>query len=742
MSTGRDRLLVEAGRVAQERKWQQPAVVSTAELDAEGPVGEPLIVVAPAGELDSNAARSLASLAGAGRVVLLITDEEPPESLRTWLPAGSWIVTRLNPSKRDPLVAAGLREARDRGWQDVTVATAEEVADAGPSGGSLVVTVPGDELTVNLVHSVAALIGAGRHILMVTDAHPEPDVMRWAPQGSLLIADPMDAALDGSNEVASPSAAGTISDEYLSDTEPLPAVPVETTADLRKRLIGAAPRWIQAIADDPDEAARCQCADRTTTAALLRILALDPSAQVRAAAAGNPKTPRDALHAMAERDEDARATLVQAIVDVVTSDPEFSGGFLLAASLNTPREVLRSLSTDPDDEVRMIVAENPNAPSDALQTLATDTDDLVRYNVAANPSASSDVLQTLATDPDEGVLSKVASNPHTPTEVLRSLTADLRAKVRGGLAGNPVIPIHLLVDLVTRPGRNVFTLGEQEGDMGEVLRILACDPDDEVRWGVAKNPNTPADVLASLADDPSQWVRRGVATNPDTPADVLRSLATDTDEWVRRWVADHPHTEADVVQTLLTDRNEWVRRGFAGSPRTPGEVLNSLANDDDLMSLLAENPSTPGDALRNFATGPSEYLRYHVAGNINTPIDVLRSLGADDSLEVQLGLALNPRTPLAVLEQLAEPRVQLEEPDASAQREELGQRLTNSAPEWIQAIAADPNAAARAHAAESTRDWVLIHVLSFDPNPQVRAALTRNPRTPQDVRKLLAEQGG
>ena len=40
------------------------------------------------------------------------------------------------------------------------------------------------------------------------------------------------------------------------------------------------------------------------------------------------------------------------------------------------------------------------------------------------------------------------------------------------------------------------------------LRLLAEDPDEGVRWKVARNPNTPASALARLAEDPEAIMRQ------------------------------------------------------------------------------------------------------------------------------------------------------------------------------------------------------------------------------------------
>ena len=60
-----------------------------------------------------------------------------------------------------------------------------------------------------------------------------------------------------------------------------------------------------------------------------------------------------------------------------------------------------------------------------------------------------------------------------------------------------------------------------------ILRLLAADPDPDVRMTVAATRRTETDLLAQLAVDPDQLVRQAVVFNLKTPENVLRILAHD-----------------------------------------------------------------------------------------------------------------------------------------------------------------------------------------------------------------------
>ena len=81
-------LLFEAGRVAAARGWARPTVVDVAQVGDLEPAGEPVIALASSAEISSDDTRSVATLVGAGRQVLLVVDSDVPAECAAWLPPG------------------------------------------------------------------------------------------------------------------------------------------------------------------------------------------------------------------------------------------------------------------------------------------------------------------------------------------------------------------------------------------------------------------------------------------------------------------------------------------------------------------------------------------------------------------------------------------------------------------------------------------------------------------------------
>ena len=76
----------------------------------------------------------------------------------------------------------------------------------------------------------------------------------------------------------------------------------------------------------------------------------------------------------------------------------------------------------------------------------------------------------------------------------------------------------------------------------EVIRILATDPNEEVRWTIAMKRGIPADVLANLSGDNDETIRNRIARHPRVSRAILLRLSDDPSAVV-----------ADVARRRLAD---------------------------------------------------------------------------------------------------------------------------------------------------------------------------------------------
>lgn len=97
--------------------------------------------------------------------------------------------------------------------------------------------------------------------------------------------------------------------------------------------------------------------------------------------------------------------------------------------------------------------------------------------------------------------------------------------------------------------------GHEAAAAGVWLDVIEKYP--AMREWVAYNKTVPLEVLELLASDPDERVRWGVAVKRKISADLLRKLALDEDETVRARVAGHHRATIELLQSLLTDES-WV----------------------------------------------------------------------------------------------------------------------------------------------------------------------------------------
>jgi ethanolamine utilization microcompartment shell protein EutL len=379
-------------------------------------------------------------------------------------------------------------------------------------------------------------------------------------------------------------------------------------------------------------------------AELLKKLAKDADAGMRAVAAVNPRTPRELLLELArDKDVSVRRDVAQNIrapgylLAVLAKDQDRDVKRYIVWNPNTPAEVLQTLAEDSSSQIRTAVAWSRRASVDLLGRLARDKDAKVREAVAGNSNASGGTARALAEDPDAAVRARVASRGDIAAELLGKLARDRDERVRGDVAVNQKTSVEILVMLAGDESSRVRSRVVRNSNLpNEALEELAGDKNPDVRKAVALNQNASAETLGVLARDQIADVRYNVAYNPKTPVDVLVRLASDSDKSVRARAAGNERTPPEVLSQMASDEDVEVRRGVSYNPNTFEEALRRLAKDagDWVRCGVAHNRNTSPEVLRKLAKDGSRYVRSAVATNPNTPEDVLRMLAQDEEWHV------------------------------------------------------------------------------------------------------------
>ncbi|MDK0524377.1 hypothetical protein [Streptomyces sp. ML-6] len=357
----------------------------------------------------------------------------------------------------------------------------------------------------------------------------------------------------------------------------------------------------------------------------------------------------------ADIDPRTRPQAALALLDERSGDPEWA----------------RLFARDPDVERRLKLAACPGLPADVRETLAADPD--VRVVVELALWTTADLTARLAHHPHAEVRRAVAANEATPPRVLamlvsgeglppteRCLVCDAEETP---CAHDPHSP---RLDCDLRPGASC------DGSHESTLHELAQQ--------ALQNPATPIRVLLGFADHPSALLRGLLAARPGLPPETAARLSGDPVPGVRAELAGNPAIDDAVIRVLAADRDHEVRRRLAHHPRVPLDVLSGLAaatrigssllprmasaspaevedlarsSNPVLRMLLAERRDLPAGIRDTLADDPDAKVVKSVARHPGLSEARLRSMVERHGAQVVAGVAANPDTPPALLEDLA-----------------------------------------------------------------------------------------
>ncbi|MFN6479240.1 hypothetical protein [Nostoc sp. DedQUE07] len=356
-----------------------------------------------------------------------------------------------------------------------------------------------------------------------------------------------------------------------------------------------------------------------TSASILKHLAKHTDGYTRNGVAQNPNTSAEALRKLASKQE--------------AGEPRI----FLARNLNTPSDVLESLSKDRDKKVRISVAENPNTPLTVLQYLGNDTE----RNVAEAAT------RAIGEQQGEYTAEAVRKNPKTPPHVLEKLAE-----------------------------KDPQTVCQHPNTPSELLLEFSKSVNSQVREWVAKNPNAPVNILEQLADDDSSTVRQEVARNPNTPLSLLFKLfardASLSDTIAYQMSREQYHSPQvksilnilneestshleTILQRLVSEGGEATRLFLARRVDLPAHILAQLteATEVKVRQAVAQNANTPISALEKLARDEDSTVRMHTASKINLSPETLEELAVEKSSSaVHEKAMVNPSLPKEAVERI------------------------------------------------------------------------------------------
>lgn len=223
--------------------------------------------------------------------------------------------------------------------------------------------------------------------------------------------------------------------------------------------------------------------------------------------------------------------------------------------------IQRSESNDRYDLV--LAANNPNTPKEIVLKLTRSGHSVVRRACARNNDVN---LVELSNDPDRTVRWALAENPALPMEVVPTL---IKEGIQHRLIYNENLSAYYL-DLFAREFIDKWNSGDEYH-----VNLLKQ---------IASHKNTPLDTLMYLYNLSYNRIDYGIARNPNAPAELLEQLYN---KWIEDW--------------------GWAIEAIAGNSNTPVTILEKLYEEfkyesaqfgTDVILSLATNKSIPITLMR------------------------------------------------------------------------------------------------------------------------------------------------
>ncbi len=114
---------------------------------------------------------------------------------------------------------------------------------------------------------------------------------------------------------------------------------------------------------------------------------------------------------------------------------------------------------------------------------------------------------------------------------------------------------------------------------------------------------TDPEVLDELSKNKNSDVRYQVAKNPNTTSETLDYLSKDKDQMVRRWVARNPNTTPETLDYLSKDEVWVIRDGAKSNPNYPNILkrinmfFNKLNNTPIIKKVVSFNQIIPSENM-------------------------------------------------------------------------------------------------------------------------------------------------
>jgi hypothetical protein len=403
---------------------------------------------------------------------------------------------------------------------------------------------------------------------------------------------------------------------------------------------------------------------------------------------------------------------------------------LIIQQSTTSGKILAEIIDKAENYQKKNIARHPNICEATLALLAKDSSPRVRLAVAQNPLTNNDlriqILKILITDKSQMIRAAIAGWSKTPIYLLKQIVDDLllnskpETLICAALIGNLNTPVDLklkVIEYISPIELNSL----KDLEIGIALKLnfnlIKNQSLDKLSFiglnDLAKSPDTPVYLLEQIAQleiESSIYL----AENPSTPSEILVKLAR---QFVRKSINNNNSNL--IPEKILQNPNLPIieKHKLFITKKEQKEI-------EKTNQILAQKTDNPYALARVLETGDQK-VKISVASNYKTPIQVLEQLAQDEDENIRQTVAQNPNISLEIAIKLAQDR-------SSKVQLSLVKSKIELPPEVLHKLAQTRNEFIRKEIAKNKNTPpIILRYLASDRQTQLE--VLKNPNTPRDI---------